>query len=39
MTHDNKLFKELGTIDNKRVRIGNGKHLEVKGKGTIAIKG
>ncbi|XP_068466419.1 uncharacterized protein [Phaseolus vulgaris] len=37
MTHDKELFKELRTTDIKRVRIGNGEHLAVKGKGTIAI--
>ena len=37
MTHDKELFKELRTTDVKRVRIGNGEHLAVKGKGTIAI--
>jgi len=37
MTHDKELFKELRTTKIKRVRIGNGEHLVVKGKGTVAI--
>jgi len=37
MTHDKELLKELRVADFKRVRIGNGEHLTVKGKGTIAI--
>jgi len=37
MTQDKELFKELRTIEIKRVRIGNGEHLTVKGKGIVAI--
>jgi len=37
MTHDKELFKELRTTKIKRVMIGNGEHLAVKGKGTVAI--
>jgi len=37
MTHDKELFKELRTTKIKRMRIGNGEHLAVKGKGTVAI--
>ncbi|XP_068504344.1 uncharacterized protein [Phaseolus vulgaris] len=37
MTHDKELFKELRTTEIKWVRIGNGEHLTVKGKGTVAI--
>ena len=37
MTHDKELFKELKSIESKKVRIGNGEYIAVKGKGTIAI--
>ncbi|XP_016740232.1 uncharacterized protein [Gossypium hirsutum] len=37
MTYDKELFEELRTTEVKRVKIGNGEHLTVKGKGTIAI--
>ena len=37
MTYDKEFFEELRDIEVKRVRIGNGEHLEVKRKGTIAI--
>ena len=37
MTHDKELFKELRCIEISKVRIGNGQHIAVKGKGTIAI--
>ena len=37
MTYDKKFFEELRDTEVKRVRIGNGEHLEVKGKGTVAI--
>ena len=37
MTHDKEIFKELRTTEIKRVRIGNGEHLAVKGKGIVAI--
>jgi len=37
MTYDKKLFEELKNTEVKRVRIGNGELLEVKGKGTVAI--
>ena len=37
MTYDKEFFEELGDTEVKRVRIRNGEHLEVKGKGTVAI--
>ena len=37
MTYDKESFEELRDIEDKRVMIGNGEHLEVKGKGTVAI--
>ncbi|RVW77853.1 hypothetical protein CK203_054313 [Vitis vinifera] len=37
MTHDWALFKDLKPITITKVRIGNGDHIAVKGKGTIAI--
>ena len=37
MTYDKQFIEELRDIEVKRVRIGNGEHLEVKGKGTVAI--
>ncbi|KAL4386225.1 hypothetical protein GQ457_09G026620 [Hibiscus cannabinus] len=37
MTHDKELFKELKSTEFKKVRIGNGEHIVVKGKGTVAI--
>ncbi|XP_022963821.1 uncharacterized protein LOC111464007 [Cucurbita moschata] len=38
MTYDKESFEELrDTEEDKRVRIGNGEHMEVKGKGTVAI--
>ncbi|XP_022929937.1 uncharacterized protein LOC111436393 [Cucurbita moschata] len=37
MTYDKKSFEELRDTEVKRVRIGNGEHLEVKGKGSVAI--
>ena len=37
MTYDKEFFEELRDTEVKRVRIGNGEHLEVKGKGTVAI--
>ena len=39
ITHDPKLFRKLDKTINSKVRIGNGAHLEVKSKGTVAIKG
>ena len=39
MTYDQELFKELDKTAISKVRIGNGAYLEVKGKGTVAIKG
>nr|KYP62109.1 Retrovirus-related Pol polyprotein from transposon TNT 1-94 [Cajanus cajan] len=38
MTHDKELFKELKGTETSKVRIGNGQHIAVKGKGTIAIE-
>ena len=37
MTHDRSLFKELKPTAITKVRIGNGNHIPVKGKGTIVI--
>ncbi|PKA61127.1 hypothetical protein AXF42_Ash006023 [Apostasia shenzhenica] len=37
MTHDKELFKELKSTESKKVRIGNGEYIAVKGKGTVAI--
>ena len=37
MTNDMSLFKELKPTTITKVRIGNGDHLPVRGKGTIAI--
>jgi len=34
---DRELFKELESTKVKWVRIGNGEHIPVKGKGTVAI--
>nr|KYP66186.1 Retrovirus-related Pol polyprotein from transposon TNT 1-94 [Cajanus cajan] len=38
MTYDRELFKELNKTDISKVQMGNGEHLAVKGKGTLAIK-
>jgi hypothetical protein len=37
MTYDKALFKKLEDTEIKWVRIGNGEHIPVKGKGTVAI--
>ena len=37
MTYDKEFFEELRDTEVKRVRIGDGEHLEVKGKGTGVI--
>ena len=37
MTYDKEVFEELRDTEVKRVRIDNGEHLKVKGKGTVAI--
>ena len=37
MTHNKSLFKEWCEITSSMVRVGNGKYIAVKGKGTIAI--
>ena len=37
MTHDKELFEELKSTESKKVRIGNGEYIAIKGKGTIAI--
>ena len=37
MTHDKELFKELRSTEISKVKIGNGQHITVKGKVTIAI--
>lgn len=39
MTNDWKLFRELNKNIIFKVKIKNGSHLTVEGKGTIAIKG
>ncbi|CAL5436624.1 unnamed protein product [Camellia sinensis] len=39
MTYNRELFKELEKIVISKVRIGNGVHIAVKGKGTVAIEG
>ncbi|RDY11757.1 hypothetical protein CR513_03531, partial [Mucuna pruriens] len=38
MTFDRDLFKELDTSIVSKVKIGNGEHIAVKGKGTVAIE-
>jgi len=38
MTHDRKLFTELDRNISSKVKIGNGTHLKVEGKGTVAIE-
>ncbi|KAA8514992.1 hypothetical protein F0562_018221 [Nyssa sinensis] len=38
MTYDKELFKELESTTITKVRIGNGDHIAIKGKGTIAIE-
>nr|KYP45860.1 Retrovirus-related Pol polyprotein from transposon TNT 1-94 [Cajanus cajan] len=38
MTYDRELFKELNKTNISKVQMGNGAHLAVKGKGTLAIK-
>ena len=37
-TYDKELFKEFISTEISKVRIGNGQHITVKGKGTIAIE-
>ena len=37
MTHNKSLFIEWCEITSSKVRVGDGKHITVKGKGTIAI--
>lgn len=37
MTYDKELFKELKSSEVKRVKIGNGEHISVKGQGTVAV--
>ncbi|XP_020591834.1 uncharacterized protein LOC110032516 [Phalaenopsis equestris] len=37
MTHDMELFNELKSTEFKKVRIGNGEYIVVKGKCTVAI--
>ena len=37
MTHNKSLFKKWREITSSMVRVGDGKHIVVKGKGTIAI--
>jgi len=38
MSFDRELFKELDTCVASKVKIGNGEHIAVKGKGTVAIE-
>ena len=37
MTHDKEMFKELRSMEISKVRIGNGKHIEINIKSIIAI--
>ena len=37
MTYDKDLFRELGSTNTSKVRIGNGEYITVEGKGTIVI--
>ncbi|RDY12797.1 hypothetical protein CR513_02354, partial [Mucuna pruriens] len=37
MTYDKGLFKQLESTEVKLGKIGNGEHIPIKGKGTIAI--
>ena len=37
VTYNKKLFTQLGEASSSKVRMGDGKHIAVKGKGTIAI--
>ena len=38
MTSDEKLFINLDKSIKSRVRIGNGQHLAIEGRGTVTIK-
>ena len=38
MTSDEKMFRNLDKSIKSRVRIGNGEHLAVQGRGTVPIK-
>ena len=38
MTSDEKLFRNLDKSIKSRVRIGNGEHLAIDGRGTVGIK-
>ena len=38
MTYDQELFRELDRSEVSKVKIGNGEHITVKGKGTVAIE-
>ena len=38
MTYKKSLFKEWCEITTSMVRVGDGKHIVVKGKGTIVIR-
>ncbi|KAA8524978.1 hypothetical protein F0562_011384 [Nyssa sinensis] len=38
MTYDKEMFKELESTTITKVRIGNGDHIAIKGKGTIPIE-
>ncbi|CAL5403595.1 unnamed protein product [Camellia sinensis] len=38
MTYDKELFKELDRTKISKVKVGNGEFIEVRGKGTVAIK-
>jgi len=38
MTYDKEFFEESRDTEVKRVRIGNGEHLEIKGKDAVAIR-
>nr|GLL16848.1 Retrovirus-related Pol polyprotein from transposon TNT 1-94 [Ipomoea trifida] len=39
MSFDESLFKEIDKTVISKVKIGNGRYIEVKGKGTVAIEG
>jgi len=38
MSFDESLFKEVNKSEVSRVKVGNEQYIEVKGKGTVAIK-
>ena len=38
MTSDEKLFRNLDKSIKSRVKIGNGEHLAVEGRGTVSMR-